>query len=489
MLQQISKVAHLKSMQDEKIKICKNVKTKRNQETKPINKNLKTSFQKIPFIVCACIIIVAICMPAIIDIEIPSWSNGWVLNCFVIFFIYNLLELIWRIILVYRYKPIVSCEDELLPTCTVIVPAFNEGKQVFSTINSLMDSNYPKDKLKIIVIDDGSVDDTWKWIVKSKKRYGHTLVTIRQPFNKGKRHALYEGCIRSNEDIIVTVDSDSVVDNDTLRNLVSPFVSDKNVGAVAGNVRVLNMDAGILPKMLDVLFVYSFDFMRSSQSMVKAVMCTPGALSAYKRPVVMKVLNEWLNQTFCGNPANIGEDRAMTNLILREGYFVLFQQNAKVYTEVPIKYTNLCKMYLRWARSNVREIIAMTKFIFKPFRIESKLGARINFISGWLALTKGTVFLFIVWALIINNPIPYGISTICGIIVSSGLASLIYAWKFSSFSSLWSFIYGIFFFISLFWIRPYALITPHKGGWLTRQITVSTTHIKTNFKTPRPQHM
>ncbi|KJR40377.1 family 2 glycosyl transferase [Candidatus Magnetoovum chiemensis] len=254
-----------------------------------------------------------------------------------------------------------------------------------------------------------------------------------------------------------------------MRNLVTPFVVDKQVGAIAGNVRVLNMDKGIIPKMLDVVFVYSFDFIRASQSMVKAVMCTPGALSAYRRNVVMDILQEWLHQRFCGQPANIGEDRAMTNLILREGYHVLFQQNAKVYTEVPVKYVNLSKMYLRWARSNIRETIAMTRFIFKNFREGSKLGARINLISGWFALTKAQIFLVITWGLILWHPMTFGFNTMLGVIISSSLAALIYAWKFGSFSSLWSFVYGFYFFVSLSWIRPYALITPHKAGWLTRQ--------------------
>jgi hyaluronan synthase len=184
----------------------------------------------------------------------------------------------------------------------------------------------------------------------------------------------------------------------------------------------------------------------------------------------MEILQEWLNQTFCGQPANIGEDRAMTNLILREGHYVLFQQNARVYTEVPVKYVNLCKMYLRWARSNIRETIAMTRFIFKPFREGSKLGARINLISGWMALTKAQIFLLITWGFILWHPMTFGVNTLIGILISSSLAAAIYAWKFNSFSSLWAFVYGFYFFTALFWIRPYALMTPHKAGWLTRQI-------------------
>ncbi len=379
-------------------------------------------------------------------------------------------ELLWRAVLVFRYKPVQGCEDEHLPDCAVVVPAFNEGKHVLTTLRSLADSNYPKDKLKFIAIDDGSVDDTWKWIQKAKEIIGDRLIIIKQPYNKGKRHALHAGFQQSTAEVLVTVDSDSIVEADTLRNLVMPFVLDEKVGAVAGNVRVLNRDSGLIPRMLDVAFVYSFDFIRASQSMVKAVMCTPGALSAYRRSVVMNILPEWLFQTFRGQAANIGEDRAITNLILREGYHVLFQQNSRVHTEVPVTYANLCKMYLRWVRSDVRENIAMTRFIFKPFRDESKLGARINLVSSWVSITKIPILLVITCGLIIVHPAVFGVNTALGIVITSSLAAIIYAWKFRTFASLWAFMYGFFFFIALSWIGPYALITLHKSGWLTRQI-------------------
>lgn len=398
-----------------------------------------------------------------------TWGKVFVQFCGV-FMVLAFAEFVWRTVLVLRYKPIESCNDDLLPECTIIVPAYNEGRQVFVTLQSLAASDYPKNKFKIIAVDDGSVDDTWKWIQKAQRNLGKKITTIKQPRNMGKRHALYAGFKKSVGEVLVTVDSDSTVDTNTLRNMVTPFVVDKNVGAVAGNVRVLNMDKGIIPKMLDVVFVYSFDFIRASQSMVKAVMCTPGALSAYRRSVVMAVLHEWLNQKFCGQPANIGEDRAMTNLILRQGHHVLFQQNARVYTEAPVKYVTLCKMYLRWARSNIRETIAMTRFIFKPFRRGSKLGARINLMSSWISLTKAQLFLMITWGLIIWHPMTFGVNTMLGVIISSSLAATIYAWKFGRLSALWSFVYGFYFFISLFWIRPYALMTPHKSGWLTRQV-------------------
>lgn len=401
-------------------------------------------------------------------------SSGWQEALIIIFAVFTCLalaELIWRIVLVFKYKPIKGCSDDKLPTCTVVVPAYNEGRQVFKTLESLAASSYPPDKIQLIAIDDGSVDDTWKWIREARRKLNKPVLTLRQPVNKGKRHALYEGFRQSKSDVLVTVDSDSTVEPDTLRNLVAPFIENPLVGAVAGNVRVLNRTQGIIPRMVDVVFVYSFDFMRASQSMVRTVMCTPGALSAYRKTAIDGVLKEWLDQTFCGRPSNIGEDRAMTNLIIREGYDVLFQQNAMVLTEVPATYSRLCLMYLRWARSNIRETIAMTRFLFKPFREGPKLGARINLISDWMSLTKTQLFLAITWGLILWHPMIFGVKAALGIILASSLSAILYAWKFGSFSSVLAFVYGFFFFTSLVWIKPYAMLTPHKSGWLTRHIT------------------
>lgn len=78
--------------------------------------------------------------------------------------------------------------------------------------------------------------------------------------------------------------------------------------------------------MLNVSFVFSFEFVRSAQSMLGTVMCTPGALSGYRREAVMNCLEDWINQTFMGQPSDIGEDRAMTNMILNKVIMYYFNQ-------------------------------------------------------------------------------------------------------------------------------------------------------------------
>ena len=380
------------------------------------------------------------------------------------FFAYN-------IYLYIKYKPIESVTDEELPTVTVIVPAYNEGKLVWDTLLSVAASDYPEQKIQLLAIDDGSKDDTWYWMQEAKKRLGDRLTIFQQPENKGKRHALYRGFNLGTGEVFVTIDSDSIVKTDTLRNLVSPFVNNEECGAVAGNVQVLNNQKAMLPKMLNVSFVMSFEFVRSVESMLGTVLCTPGALAAYRSTAVFKCLPEWINQTFMGQPSDIGEDRAMTNMILKQGKKVLFQRNSYVLTNVPETYTGLYKMFIRWGRSNVRENLMMAKFVFTNFREGSKAGARLLYINQFLSIVMAYPFMLFMLFFIAMHPILFISSTFAGILIASSFPVLFYAKRHGFSQSVWAYTYSILYTFGLFWIMPYAIATAGKRGWLTRELS------------------
>lgn len=382
------------------------------------------------------------------------------------FFLYNLF-------LYFRYKAIKSVGDTELPTVTVIVPAYNEGKQVWATLMSLADSDYPMHKLQLLAVDDGSKDDTWYWMKEAKKVLGDRVTLFQQPKNMGKRHALYRGFNLGTGEVFVTVDSDSIVKKDTLRNLVSPFVVNEKCGAVAGNIQVLNNQNAVLPKMLNVSFVLSFEFRRSAESQLNTVLCTPGALAAYRSEAVFACLPAWINQTFMGQPSDIGEDRAMTNMILKQGYHVLFQRNAYAYTNVPEKYKGLYKMFIRWGRSNVRENIVMAKYVFTNFRKETKVGPRLLFISQALKIIMTYPFLLFMLYFIISHPILFLTSTLLSILVISTFPVLFYAKRYTISKAFWAYAYSILFTFGLFWITPYAIATANRRGWLTRELAAN----------------
>ncbi|MBX2931700.1 MAG: glycosyltransferase [Chitinophagaceae bacterium] len=390
-----------------------------------------------------------------------------------IFFLLSLLvfQIIFLLYIAYqfiKYKPIPSVSNDTLPNCTIIVPAYNEGELIYHTLKSIVNSNYPNECMEIIAIDDGSTDDTWYWMLKAKGELGKRITLYKQYQNKGKRHALYKGFIASKGDIFITIDSDSIVEENTIRNLVSPFIIKPNCGAVAGNVRVLNKNQGMIPKMLNVSFVFSFEFIRAAQSSLGFVLCTPGALSAYRKEAVMNCLDKWINQQFLGQFSTIGEDRAMTNLILKQGYDVLFQKEANVLTNTPIAFKNLHKMFTRWGRSNVRETLMMNKFIFKDFRLKNKFGARFIFLNQWVKLLLAYPVVILMFYFLLTHPILYLSAALTSIFIFSSIKVLFFTHKYNFIDSLWAYPYSILYLFTLFWIFPFSIATVRNGGWLTR---------------------
>ena len=405
----------------------------------------------------------------------------WVLLISFLMIIANILYFAWQTLLYFRYKPIPPVAEEALPECTVIVPAYNEGRQIALALESILNSDYPKEKLSVIAVNDGSRDDTWEWIRRSAEESAGRILALNLKTNMGKRKAIYQALLHSRSEIFVTIDSDSEVLASTLRNLVSPFVADPKIGGVAGSIRVLNLDDGALPRMLDVNFVFSFDFIRSAQSVVRSVMCTPGALSAYRRSALDPFLQEWAEQTFLGQPANIGEDRAITNILLREGHEVVFQSTAVAFTEMPTTYIPLCKMFIRWARSNIRENLAMLEFAFRKIdlRNENLLGMQLNLIMQSIWMFTPLFFLSsTLYCLSLDTP-TFLYTVFLVIAIWSTFPSFIYACKYNKKESIWAYVFGFFNFIALSWIGPYSLLTVHKSGWLTREIREEETRIPT----------
>ncbi|MGA2108855.1 MAG: glycosyltransferase family 2 protein, partial [Syntrophorhabdales bacterium] len=270
----------------------------------------------------------------------------------------------FRTIMWFKYRPFDPASEADAPFLTVIIPAYNEGAMVRNSIESVATARYPNDRLEVFAVDDGSKDDTWEHIRAAAERYPDLVNTVRFDKNRGKRAALQAGFRRARGDVVVTIDSDSVIEPGTLLAIAGPFRSEK-VGAVAGKVLVYNRNEGFIQRMLHVRFILSFDFLRAVQSTYGTVYCCPGALSAYRTKVVRKVLDAWMHQTFLGQPCTYGEDRSMTNFILSEGYDTVYQGTAVVHTSVPRTYMKLCRMYLRWDRSYIKEEIRFVRIVWK----------------------------------------------------------------------------------------------------------------------------
>jgi len=201
-------------------------------------------------------------------------------------------------------------------------------------------------------------------------------------------------------------------------------------------------------------------------------LCTPGALAAYKREAVFNCLPEWIDQKFMGKASDIGEDRAMTNMILKQGFKVLFQRNAHVLTNVPETYKGLYKMFIRWGRSNVRENLNMISYVFNDFRKDSKFGTRLLFTDQMIKMVMTYPAILFMLYFIATHPILFVAATLFSILILSSVQVFFYAKRYSVSESFWAYSYGLLFAFGLFWITPYAIATAGKSGWLTRELSV-----------------
>jgi len=363
------------------------------------------------------------------------------------------------------YQPF-PLKEGVLPSLTVIIPAYNEGTMVEHSLYSVARADYPREKLEIICIDDGSTDDTWEYIDRARQRYPELIKTIRFPENRGKKEGLYAGFTQGRGEVFITVDSDSVIEKPALRHLVAPLQQDASLGAVAGNVRVYNRHASLMGKMQWVRYV-NLDFLRAGQSVYKTVTCTPGSLAAYRRTALWPYLEAWRHQTFWGAPCVHSEDRALTNFVLRGGWYTYYQRTAKVYTVVPETYTGVVNMYLRWERGNVRESLVQLGYLFSRYRSRDRLLPIVEFFLTQLELPMLILaFGFFVTSIWLYPLIFFKIMAFLGLMSLFGL--IYYLWLERDLEFVYGIIYSYYAFFLFQWVYPYAFLTVRDRRWLTR---------------------
>lgn len=377
----------------------------------------------------------------------------------------GMLLLVFRTLVWIAYHPFPSATHETAPSVTVIIPAYNEGPMVLKSIESVVKADYPRDRLELFVIDDGSRDDTWSYIEQAVKQWPEIVRPIRFEKNQGKRAALAAGFKAATGEVLVTIDSDSALEPGALLAIAGPF-RDPTVGAVAGKVGAYNRHQGLLPRMLHVRYILSFDVLRAVESSYGTVYCCPGALTAYRARIVHEVLDPWLKQTFLGAECTYGEDRALTNWILSRGYSTVYQRSAVVDTMVPTRYGSMCKMFLRWDRSYVREEIRFMKIVWKRPPLYASLALWDRFVTN---LRYPVSYASLVLLAVLAWEHPYMLARF---LLAVGIAAIFYSLYFlrseRSLEFLFAVIFSYFSFFTMFWIFPYAVVTVRARSWLTR---------------------
>lgn len=219
------------------------------------------------------------------------------------------------------------------PLVSILVPAYNEEDVISRTLESLMNLNY--DKKEIIVIDDGSTDRTGI-IASWYKQYG--VKVLRKP-NGGKASALNYGMLFARGDIMITIDSDSMVTREGVKEMVAVMTSDPNIAAVAGNIRVLNAKS-FLTRIQELEYIMAINTIRRAFAIFGVVMVVPGAFGAFRKKQVMSV-GAYDRDT-------LTEDFDLTIKLLKTQGVVGSSSRGIAYTEVPSTWKALYKQRLRW---------------------------------------------------------------------------------------------------------------------------------------------
>jgi cellulose synthase/poly-beta-1,6-N-acetylglucosamine synthase-like glycosyltransferase len=236
------------------------------------------------------------------------------------------------------------------PTVTVVVPMFNEGPGIRATLESLLAVEYPSEKYEIVVIDDCSTDDSYQHASAVARKSAGRLRVLRNTKNMGKRRSINRAVLLSRSEIIVSVDSDVIIDKAAIRGLVVRFTKPE-IAAVGGKVDIGNKHDNWLTKMQAVKYWYSYHSIKSLEWAFQRVACLSGCLTAYRRSVLLELHDTLEHRSFCGVSIKYGEDRYLTRQIIKAGYLTTMTLDSVCWTQAPSKIGDYLSQQLRWRRS------------------------------------------------------------------------------------------------------------------------------------------
>ena len=273
---------------------------------------------------------------------------------FLVVLIVRYFVLLWLGYLQHLESQFTTIDESYSPPVTVIVPAFNEGPVIQSAIRSLLDLEYPA--YEILVIDDGSTDDTHARAAELEGRYGGVTVRVVGKANAGKAAALNTGIALARHDFVLCMDGDSRLSRGTLRNAVRHF-SDERVGAVAGNVKVVNRN-GMWTRLQALEYIEGLNMARRAQGFLRAVNIIPGPIGVFRRQALVDV-GGYDTDTFA-------EDADLTLKILTAGWQVTYEDGAVAYTEAPEHLLDLIKQRYRWTRGILQALRKRSGWLLAP---------------------------------------------------------------------------------------------------------------------------
>ncbi len=278
------------------------------------------------------------------------------------------------------------------PQVAVVVPCYNEGRTVEATANSLLALDYPAEKLQVILVDDGSTDDT----AAIMDRFAtHPQVTVIHQKNGGKHTALNAGIAAAKgAELVGCLDADSFVEQNALREMIGCF-DDQNVGAVTAAMSV-HEPKNILERMQNAEYIMGIA-LRHILAAVNGIYVTPGPFSLYRKDVLVR-----LGGFRRGHNT---EDMEMALRIQKDGMTIDSAHTARVYTKTPRSVPSLVKQRIRWTTGFLKNML----YDYRDLVGNPRYGALGTIVLplGFFAIAGG----IIMFGLILYQAISNGIAT------------------------------------------------------------------------------
>jgi cellulose synthase/poly-beta-1,6-N-acetylglucosamine synthase-like glycosyltransferase len=232
------------------------------------------------------------------------------------------------------------------PTCSILIPAHNEEKVIAATIESMLKLEYPKDRLQIIVINDGSKDATKNIIEQyaAKDARVQLFDIPKGEGGKGKSRTLNLGIKQAKGDVIAIYDADNTPDKDSLRHLVAQLLLHKELGAVIGKFRTVNKNATLLTRFINIETLSFQSMLQAGRWQMHGISTLPGTNFVMWHHIIKK-LGGWDEEA-------LTEDSELSIRIYEEGYKIKFIPYAITYEQEPQQWGTWIRQRMRWVRGN-----------------------------------------------------------------------------------------------------------------------------------------
>lgn len=278
--------------------------------------------------------------------------TGIIIGIVFLFFLYFMV--FW--LLVFMEKPIEDSDEiaQDFPLVTVAIPAYNEEGSIAGTLDSVLKLDYPRDKLEIIVVNDGSRDKTEEIVCHIIKGNPGFNIRLLGQANQGKGIAMNNALGASSGIYFVPLDADSFIRSDALKKILPHFKKRDDIAAVLPLMKVKDPET-LLQKIQWAEYMINI-FYKTLMSSLDCVQVAPGPFSVYRKDVLVKIGGF--------HPKNLTEDLEITLRLQKHHYKIIQVTNTEVYTLAPRTFKQFYKQRNRWYKGTLINAFAYRRMAF-----------------------------------------------------------------------------------------------------------------------------